>query len=95
MEEGKLRHRLTLFGRPVGPWRASREAAEADALRKRLGSREPWERVAYLGVGVAIQSAPRVGRADAPDDALCEVADLAARAAGVTAPGSSVSRSRN
>ncbi|HET8612986.1 MAG TPA: hypothetical protein VFL92_09500 [Sphingomonas sp.] len=50
------RYRFTLFGRPRGPWRATREEAVQDALTAGEGSRQPWRTApTYLAVGVEIE----------------------------------------
>jgi hypothetical protein len=33
-------HRFMIFGRPAGPWRDTRAAAQLDAIRQRMGSKD-------------------------------------------------------
>jgi len=82
------RYRVRLFGRPMGLWRATKEEAHADAVARKLGSREPWDRVTYLNVGVDIESsAPTedTERDVRAREGLREVADLGGRARGLAA----------
>ncbi len=44
-----------LFDRPIGPWRATPAEAANDVIARRLASREPWSRTAFLSVGVWMQ----------------------------------------
>ncbi|MCC7393817.1 MAG: hypothetical protein IT553_03075 [Sphingomonadaceae bacterium] len=53
------RFAVSLFGRRVTPWRDTREAAQRDAVRKRLGDRDDWAGGRfYADVGVRIISEP-------------------------------------
>lgn len=86
---GSDRYRLMLFDRPMGAWRATKAEVSNDAIARRLGSREPWSKVTYLGVGVWIQVEQNRQASSSPPapiveaSGLREVADLSGRAAGI------------
>lgn len=86
---GSDSYRLMLFDRPMGAWRATKAEAFNDAIARRLGSREPWSKVTYLGVGVWIQVEQNRQASSSPPtpiveaSGLREVADLSGRTTGI------------
>lgn len=51
-----LFYRITAFGKPLGPWRASEKRAESDAAGLELGSYDEWGKF-FVDAGAEIESA--------------------------------------
>lgn len=47
---------LAIFGRPIGPWRATKREAEKDAIRTGNGNRDRYSKTVFLTVPADIVS---------------------------------------